>query len=187
MLTALDAETGDSLCETGYPAPYEMFSATATHGEGPKATPSFHNGTVYTHGISGAVSAFDATTCDLEWQVPPPSDQPFYGTAVSPVADGDLVILHPGYGPLTAFDGATGETVWASGGDGVYASPIVVELGDVRQVVSVAWQHVEGVALADGQVLWEYPIDPQMIHGVSPLVYRDTVIVWCLRRSLLVM
>ncbi len=177
VATALDAATGDIVWETGYLAPYEMFSATRAHGEGPKATPLFHRNRLYTHGISGAVSAFDATTGDLLWQVPPPDDQPFFGAAVSPLADGDLVILHPGYGPLTAFDARTGDIVWTSGGYGVYASPVIAELGGVHQVVSVAGEHVEGVAVAAGELLWEYPIDPQMIHAVSPLVYNDTVLV----------
>ena len=42
VLTALEAETGDMVWETGYLAPYAMFSATRAHGEGPKATPLFH-------------------------------------------------------------------------------------------------------------------------------------------------
>jgi hypothetical protein len=43
-----------------------------------------------------------------------------------------LVIAHPGnYGPLTAFDAETGKVRWTSGGDGLYASPIIVTIGGV--------------------------------------------------------
>lgn len=177
VLTALETATGRIVWESGYPAPYEMFSGTAAHGEGPKATPLFHRGRVYTHGITGAVSAFDAKTGERAWHIPPPEVQPLFGTSVSPLAEGDHIILHPGYGPLTAFDAQSGETVWASGDQGVWASPIVTELDGVRQVVSVAYQYVEGVALTDGQLLWEYPINREMVHAVSPLVYHDTVLV----------
>ena len=177
VLTALEAATGNIVWETGYPAPYEIFSGTVRHGEGPKATPLFHRGRLFTHGISGAVSAFDVITGELAWQIPPPEFQPDFGTSVSPLADGDRVILQPGYGPLPAFHVHTGDVVWTAGGQGLWASPIIAELDGVRQVVSVAYQHVEGVALADGALLWEHPIDPEMVHAVSPLVYGDTVLV----------
>ena len=94
VATALDAATGDVVWRTAYPAPYEMFSGTAHHGEGPKATPLFHDGRLYTHGISGAVSAFDGATGDIVWQIPAPDIQPLFGTAISPLADGLLFLLN---------------------------------------------------------------------------------------------
>lgn len=177
VATALDAATGDVVWRTAYPTPYEMFSGTAHHGEGPKATPLFHDGRLYTHGISGAVSAFDGTTGDIVWQIPAPDIQPLFGTAISPLADGDRVIVHPGYAPLTALDARTGDVVWAAGDQGVWASPIITVLDGVRQVVSVAYQVIEGVGLTDGAVLWQYPIDPEMVHAVTPLAYDGTVLV----------
>lgn len=177
VATALDAATGTVVWDTAYPAPYDMFSGTAMHGEGPKATPLFHDGKLYTHGITGAVTAFDETTGEVVWQIPAPDGQPLFGTAVSPVTDGDRIILHPGYAPLTAFDAQTGEVAWISGDQGVWASPFITELEGVRQVVSVAYQVVEGIDLSDGALLWEYPIDPQKVHAVTPLVYDGMIII----------
>ena len=176
VATALDANTGTVLWQTRYSAPYEMFSATRDHGEGPKATPLFHNDMLYTHGISGAVSAFDAVTGDLVWQVPPPDYQPDYGAAVSAVAAGDLVILHPGYGPLTAFDAGTGEVRWTAGTGGFFASPIIVTLAGTRQVISVTQENVIGVSIADGTVLWQYSW-PGSSGGPTPVLHGDTVMV----------
>ena len=93
------------------------------------------------------------------------------GTAISPLADDDQIIVHPGYDLLTAFDAQTGDIVWQSGDPGVWALPTMAELDGVRQVVSVACQVVEGVAPVDGAVLWKYPINPQMVHAVTPLVH----------------
>ena len=131
---------------TAYPAPYKMAAPTRAHGEGPKATPLFHNGKLYTLGVSGIVSAFDATSGKLIWQKPAPAEQPAFGAASSPVGEKDLVIVHPGnYGPLTAFDANTGAVKWKAGDDGAWASPIVADLGGARQVVSMTQDNIAGV------------------------------------------
>src|SRR5262245_1451702 len=137
VLTALNASNGKIMWQTVYPAPYAIADAAAAHGAGPKATPLFHNGRLYTVGITGIVSAFDATTGKLVWQKPAPAEPPYFGMAVSPLGDGNLVIAHPGsYGPLTAFDANTGNVKWTAGGDSTWASPMIVELGGTREVVS---------------------------------------------------
>ena len=114
VMTALEAETGKERWHTSYPAPYAPDTPAAAHGVGPKATPLFHNGRLYTLGITGMVSAFDASTGKIAWQTPAAREHPSYGTAVSPVGEDNLVIVHPGnHGPLTAFDANTGAVKWA--------------------------------------------------------------------------
>jgi outer membrane protein assembly factor BamB len=177
FLTALDASSGKILWQTGYPAPYEASPPARAHGAGPKSTPLFHRGKLYTLGISGIVSAFDATNGKLVWQKPAPSTLPYYGTAVSPLADNDQVILHPGnYGPLTAFDANTGDVKWTSKGDGLYASPMIFELNGTRQVVTFTQDSLVGVSAADGAVLWQYPWAQDM-QAVTPIRYGETIVV----------
>jgi outer membrane protein assembly factor BamB len=179
VMTALDAETGKELWHTSYPAPYAPSTPAAAHGVGPKATPLFHNGRLYTLGITGIVSAFDAATGKLAWQTPAPPDHPSYGTAVSPVGDKNLVIVHPGnHGPLTAFDANTGAVKWTGSDRGAYASPIIVELGGIRQVVTMTERSVLGVSLADGARLWEYPwLSRTTPSAITPILYEETLIV----------
>ena len=179
VLMALDAATGKIVWQTAYPAPYKAADAAAAHGAGPKATPLFHNGKLYTLGISGIVSAFDAAKGKLVWQKPAPAEHPYFGMAVSPVGDKNLVILHPGnYGPLTAFDANTGEVKWTASGDSTWASPIIVELGGTRQVVSMTQQSVIGVSVADGVLLWEHPWKPSgLASTMTPIVYGETILV----------
>jgi outer membrane protein assembly factor BamB len=179
-LMAINAATGKITWQTGYPAPpLATGSVAAAHGNGPKATPLFHNGKLYTLGLSGILSAFDAKTGKLIWQKLAPAEPPYYGMAVSPVGDKDLVIIHPGsHGPLTAFDAATGKVKWVATGDSAWASPIIVELGGTRQVVSMTSKSVISVAVADGTLLWEHPWKSSATGStMTPIVYGDTVIV----------
>lgn len=179
VMMALNATTGKTVWQTSYSAPYTPGSPAAAHGAGPKATPLFYNGKLYTLGISGIVSAFDAATGKLVWQKSAPPEQPFFGTAVSPLGDKGLVIVHPGnYGPLTAFDANTGDVKWTAKGDGTFASPIIVELGGTRQVVSMTQQNVVGVSVADGALLWQYPwVSSMTPSAITPILYGETIIV----------
>ncbi len=182
VLMALDAASGEVIWRTGYTAPYTDNPGTGRHGPGPKSTPLFHDDKLYTLGISGVVSAFDAGTGALLWQKPAPAVEPLYGTAFSPVADAGRVIFHVGGqndGALTAFDANSGDVVWSWNGDGpAYASPMVATLDGVRQIVSVTQEHVVGVAADNGELLWERPfVSRSNNNAVTPILDGDAIIV----------
>src|SRR5207244_2803113 len=112
-------------------------------GGGPFSTPVLHQGKLYTLGVNALLSCFDANTGALKWRKDfgiPDTSKMFCGTAVSPVIDGDNVIVYVGDdikgGQLVAFDAATGSEKWKWTGEGPgYASPIIVELAGTRQLV----------------------------------------------------
>jgi outer membrane protein assembly factor BamB len=99
-----------------------------------------------------------------------------WGNSNSPlvVADEGVVVyavgksLDPAKGSLLALDIATGETRWQSGAPTTsYASPIVAELGSVRQVVHVNESSVGGYRTSDGEKLWEFEQPGQSDGGAS--------------------
>src|SRR5689334_132106 len=127
VMTALDADTATVRWRSGYAAAFTPSQPTAAHGAGPKATPLFHQGKLFTLGIGGILSAFDAGTGKRLWQTSAPAEAPYFSAASSPAGYDGLILAHPGnYEPLTAFDGATGAVKWRVGDGGFFASPIVV-------------------------------------------------------------
>jgi outer membrane protein assembly factor BamB len=100
---------------------------------------------------------------------------------MSPLVDGDVMIVHvggPGDGALTAFDVASGDVRWAWRGDSpAYGSPIVADIGGVRQVVTFTHRNLVGVSRSDGQLLWSRPFrTPSDTTSQTPIMFRDTII-----------
>ena len=178
VLIAVDAASGVERWRSAYPLPYTPSGPTVVHGSGPKATPLFHEGKIFTLGISGILSAFDAKTGKRLWQTPAPAEVPFYSAASSPVGARGVVIVHPGnYEPLTAFDVNTGAIRWRAGAGGFFMSPLVVTLAGVSQVVSVTQEDVIGVSPDNGAVLWKQKWAGGGMGGTMPIAYGDTILV----------
>jgi len=181
VMTALDAASAKVIWRTSYPAPYNMNPATAPHGPGPKSTPTFAANRLFTLGISGIVTAFDAASGKQIWQRPHDPVEPLYHTAMSPLVIGNLMILHVGghdNGALTAFDVATGVVRWSWNGDGpAYGSPLLFDLAGTPQVVTFTQNFFVGVSLEGGKLLWRRPFTtPSTTTSQTPLLYKDTVI-----------
>lgn len=181
VMSALDAASAKVLWRTSYPAPFKMNPATAPHGPGPKSTPAFAANRLFTLGISGIVTAWDADSGRRIWQRPAGTVEPLYHTGMSPLVAGNLVIFHVGghdNGALTAFDVATGAVRWSWNGDGpAYSSPLLVDLGGTPQVVTFTQKYFVGVALENGKLLWRRPYTtPSTTTSQTPILYKDTVI-----------
>ena len=181
VMRALDPATGKDVWRTSYPAPFKMNPATAPHGPGPKSTPAFANNRLFTLGISGIVTAWDAKTGARIWQRPAGAVEPLYHTGMSPIVVGDLVVFHVGghdNGALTAFDVATGKERWSWNGDGpAYSSPLLFTLSGTPQIVTFTQKYFVGVSAADGKLLWRRPFTtPSTTTSQTPILYKDTVI-----------
>lgn len=182
VLAALDADTGKEIWQSSYAAPFTMNPAAARHEKGPKATPTFANGKLYTLGMSGIVTAFNAADGKQLWQKPAPPVAPLYHTSMSPLVDRGLVIVHVGghnQGALTAFDANTGDVRWAWNGDGpAYGSPIAADFSGTRQVIVFTQENLVGVSAATGELLWKRPFSTRATQNtITPILYGPTVIV----------
>jgi outer membrane protein assembly factor BamB len=82
-------------------------------------------------------------------------------------------------GALTAYDAATGTVRWSWDGDGPgYGSPMIVQLGGSKQLVTITQGKVVGVDVANGRLLWERPFaSANFTNSMTPVVHGQTVIV----------
>jgi outer membrane protein assembly factor BamB len=183
-LLSLDLQSGRVVWRQGEPVPYTMNPAAQGHGKGPKSTPVVRDGRVYTLGISGILICRDAASGRVLWRQDGKArfreTTPYYGAAQSPLVDGGLVIVHlggHGEGPLSAFDAGTGALKWERKGEGpAYASPVLAEIGGVRQVVALTQEHLAGFAAATGAPLWSLPFSTEYTqNAVTPVVAGATV------------
>jgi outer membrane protein assembly factor BamB len=185
VLTALDLQGGKQIWQQRYRATYQVNSAAESHGKGPKSTPTVTDGRVFALGINGTLSAFDASSGKPIWRKAFDrgfdATSPDFGAAMSPLVDGNNVIVHVGgnkSGALTALDAATGTIKWQWKGDGpAYASPVIASFGASRQIVTQSRSNIVGISAADGSLLWRIPFTTAYDQNiVTPLIVGDLVI-----------
>jgi outer membrane protein assembly factor BamB len=186
VMSGLDADSGKVLWQTTYPAVFTMHSAATPHGKGPKSTPVFANGRLYSIGMTGVVTAFNAADGRQIWQKPGSPLVPTYTShAFSPLVTGGLVIFHVGghnKGALTAYDVNTGDVKWAWSGDGPtfgpgYGSPVVADFGGTRQIVTITQSRLVSLDAATGALLWDRPFPSNNdTNSGTPIVYGQTLI-----------
>jgi outer membrane protein assembly factor BamB len=176
-ITAYDPATGRELWAFTYAASFDE----SLGGPGPRATPVFHDGLLYSLGAVGDFYCLDARTGKPRWSKNILTDNgaknPTWAMSGSPLIIGDMVIVAPGGTSgksLVAYKRLTGEPVWRSLSDRAgYTSPILAELAGRRQIVWISAERVVGAAIEDGKQLWEYPFPSQMDMNCSQPVPID--------------
>ena len=188
VMAALDAVSGKVLWRTSYPAPFKMDKGAAPHGAGPKSTPAYADGKLFSIGMSGIVTAFDAGGGTQLWQKPALPAQPLWTShSFSPLVvaaprNPGTVVFHMGgndQGTLSAFDVNTGEVKWSWSGDGPgYGSPMLFDFGSTPQIVTMTQQKFIGLDAASGRLLWERAYTTEYAQNIiTPVRFGDTLIV----------
>ncbi len=148
---------------------------------GPRCTPTVDDDLVFTVGQYGEVLCANSATGAEIWRKNYGKDfgapLPEWGFSGMPLVNGKNVILAPGgkQGDLVALNKKTGDLIWRSKelADSIhYSSPILVEIGGVRQIIQLTEASVAGIRASDGHLLWRSPERPDSRHPHTYLSRR---------------
>ena len=129
-----------------------------------RTSPTVDGNSIYVVSGTGQVVCFDAASGDIKWLVEALNNfqgkQGSWGTAESPLIVDNKVIYTPCGKRTTvvALDKETGETVWASetlDDKSGYVSPILVERGGKKLIITVTGNYIIGVNAENGDIVWQ--------------------------------
>jgi outer membrane protein assembly factor BamB len=151
---------------------------------GPRATPTLNGARLYAVSQYGQMVCLATADGKELWRKDYVNDFggacPKWGYAESVLVDGDRVVATPGGadGSMIALNKQTGALLWRSKGftDAPhYSTPVIAEIGGVRQYIQLTMQSVAGIAAADGKLLWRAPRRGNVAVIPSP-IYHDGVV-----------
>ena len=167
-LLALDAASG----ETVWRLPVGPFVQAELGDGGPRSTPALAGDLVIAASSQGRLVAVSAADGSLEWEkdLTEWGAVPRFGYSMSPLVDGELVIVESGERQkepgVLAFDRRTGELRWSAlQGPTGYTSPVVATLGGQRQYVFARFTEIVALSPA-GEVLWRHEVAE---HAAIPM------------------
>ena len=176
---AYDLMTGRELWAHTYDANFQE----SMGGDGPRATPVWHDGLIYSQGATGELRCLDAVTGSLKWSKNILEDNGAqniqWGMSNSPLIVDDKVIVTPGGSngkSVVAYHRLTGVGVWKSLDDKTsYTSPMLVTLAGKRQILAVNATRAVGLDPESGAMLWEFPWKTEYdINSAMPLIVDDS-------------
>ncbi len=178
VVAAYDLETGRELWTNSWDADFRE----SMGGDGPRATPTWHEGRLYALGALGELRCLDARTGKLVWNRNILSDAQAgnlqWGMSAAPLIVDDKVVVLPGGRSgksVIAYNKDTGSPVWQALNDKqAYVSPMLVTLAGQRQILMVSAQRVAGLAPEDGKLLWDSPwVTSYDVNSAQPLVVGE--------------
>lgn len=153
---------------------------------GTRSTPVVDGDRLYHENSGGDLVCLKAATGKEVWSLNIlktfDGRSPTWGLAESPLVDGNKVICTPGgkNAGVVALDKHTGKTIWVCRGTTEkpgYASPVAIEFGGVRQVVTMMQHSIVGIDADSGRLLWHVPHTAFADETVSTPLFADGRIV----------
>lgn len=150
-----------------------------------RTTPTLDGDRLYLMSGQGRIACYKAATGEPVWHVDAldkfKGQNITWGIAESPLIDGEKVLCTPG-GPdatVVALNKMTGETIWTSKGlseNSAYCSPMLIERGPNRLILTLVQKSLVGIDANTGKVYWTVPHKVSYdIQAVSP-AYKDGLI-----------
>lgn len=188
VLVCLDSATGKEIwAQDGAPT----FQDVQRQGAGPRSTPTYHLGKLYCLMPRGDLLCLSAADGKELWRAnmyqvsgakEPFGEFRYFGVSISPLIEGDQVIVQPGgnkSNSVIALHKETGKLLWGAGDDPIaYGSPIAITAAGRRQIVAVTALAVLGIDPARNEVLWRYElVNHFKVNCATPLWQDDLLFV----------
>ncbi len=189
----LHPETGAKYWDFNYPT---QFEDRYGYNNGPRASPVIDGDRVYTYGAEGKLHCLKLQTGQVYWKRDVNAEfkvpQDFFGTAATPLIEGDLLILNvgaPGGPTVAAFHKTTGKVVWGAGNEWgpSYASPVPATVHGKRRLFVLAGGESRpptggllSINPADGAVDFTFPWRSrsyESVNAASPVIARNQAFV----------
>jgi outer membrane protein assembly factor BamB len=174
LIVCYDLQTGHAL----WAHTNQVRFSEALGGDGPRATPTLHQGRVYAMGASGILDCLEEATGELNWSRDVLAENHLsnltWGKSCSPLVLQDLVVVTGGEQrekTLLAYEAATGKPVWQAGRDRAsYCSPLLASVCGQGQILMVNGHSVTGHDPHTGELLWDYAWPGEFAKATQPLV-----------------
>ena len=178
VVAAYDLRTGDEIWTHSWEAAFEE----SLGGDGPRATPTWHQGRIFALGATGELRCLDASEGRLIWSRNILQDNRArnltWGVSASPLIVEEKVIVLPGGSrgrSVAAYHKETGNVLWKSLSDKqAYTSPMWVTLAGQPQLLIVSAKRMMGLAAEDGSLLWDFPwITDYDVNVAQPILLGE--------------
>ncbi|MCW8133701.1 MAG: PQQ-binding-like beta-propeller repeat protein [Planctomycetota bacterium] len=152
-------------------------------GPGPRATPTFFEGRLYTLGATGVLNCLDARTGALVWSKDTKADSgaklPQWGFSASPLVAKGVVSVYvagPAGKAVLGYGIEKGDLRWSAGkGEMAYVSTQLSALGGVEQILTATDDSLFGLDPESGKELWTHAWPTKgMARVVQPAVVGPT-------------
>ena len=177
-LTSFHAETGKPNWTTSFPS---AFRPAIVDDDGPRATPTIHEGAVYAYSAEGRLYCVDVKTGKKRWERKTHEDfganGGYFGAGSAPLVDGQCVIVNVGGekkgAGVVAFDVESGETVWTAVKDQAsYSAPVVVTIEEIRHLLCITRLNLVSLDPLTGKERFRTPFGQRgpTVNGAIPVV-----------------
>lgn len=177
-VVCLDAATGQRL----WGHSYEAALGDVLFEGGPTATPTFHEGAVYTLSRWGDLFCFDAASGKVRWSRNIAREEsvrlPSWGFAGSPLVQDDLLVLNVGEAGM-ALDRNTGKLVWKSADkEAGYSSPLPFRRAGEWQVLLSSGDAYVAANLKTGKEVWRIRwLTRYGVNAADPILSGDQLLI----------
>ena len=161
MVSAFYIQDGTVKWTHEYNAKFEEYFG----GIGPRSTPVWNNGRLFSIGAKGHLNCLEAKSGKLLWKKNLITENnvevPNWGVSGSPFVYQNTVIVVPGGdsgNAIVALDVKTGKKVWSTfNGMQVYSTPVIMSILDSEQLIVPLMDKLVSINPINGKLYWSHP------------------------------